>query len=163
MDGYLEFKYTDGREKKFGPGQFQHWGKILDLERVMRMLDYDNEVERTWKVEIAHYIRRRRDYEEELERKYEERRKEKEKEFAELDARAEELRARGLCKVKFNPYVVEYMKGSIPVKIRMEHLKYYPKAKLEEAIRELSGSILHEEITAMEEIINAMEEQKDHG
>ena len=113
----------------------------------MRMLDYDNEVERTWKVEIAHYIRRRRDYEEELERK-----------FAELDARAEELRTRGLCKVKFNPYVVEYMKGIIPVKIRMEHLKYYPKAKLEEAIRELSGSILHEEIIAMEEIINAMEE-----
>ena len=95
-----------------------------------------------------------------MERKYEERRKEKEKEFAELDARAEELRAKGLCKVKFNPYVVEYMKGNIPVKIRMEHLKYYPKAKLEEAIRELSGSILHEEITAMEEIINAMEEQK---
>ena len=98
-----------------------------------------------------------------MERKYEVRRREKEKELAELDARVEELRARGLCRVKYNPYIVEYKKDNITVKIRMEHLQYYPKAKLEEAIRELSGSILYEEITAMEEIINAMEEQKDHG
>ena len=73
-----------------------------------------------------------------------------------------ELRARGLCRVKYNPYIVEYKKGNIIVKIRMEHLQYYPKAKLEEA-RELSGSILYEEITTIEEIINAMEEQEDHG
>ena len=96
-----------------------------------------------------------------MERKYEERRREKE--FVELDARAKELRARGLCRVKYNPYIVEYKKCNITVKIRMEHLQYYLKAKLEEAIRELSGSILYEEITTMEEIINAMEEQEDHG
>ena len=117
VDGCLEFKYTDGREKKFGPGQFQHWGKLLDLERVMRMLDYDNEVERAWKVEIAHYIKRKRDYEEEMERKYEVRRREKEKELAELDARAEELRARGIVSTKHaSIYTTRFMK--------IRHLKH---------------------------------------
>lgn len=82
-----------------------------DLERIMVLLNYEEQKERTWKIEISNYMKMHEDYNEDLKKKNEERLKKMEEEMTEMEVRANELREKGLCKVKFNPYIVQYKRS----------------------------------------------------
>lgn len=158
VDDFLEIKYTDGRQKKFRQGTCQHWGRPYDIERIIVMLNSEDRVERIWKLELIDFVKMKRDHQAERKKNSEELLKKREEEMAAMEAKVDELRAMGLCRVKFNPYIIEYKKYGRNVKIRMDYICSYSEKQLNEVLKDLSGSPLIEELTVMEDIILAMEE-----
>lgn len=154
----LELKYTSGEENKWTPSTYLHQNDLVELERVMVLLKYENEEERKWKLEIAHFIKTKRDYEELERRENAEKMRRRDDELRAIESKANEMRAKGLCRVKFNPYTVEYRKDGKNIKIRMDYLNSYPEASLKVAIEDLAGSPLIEELCAREELMVAIEE-----
>lgn len=127
--------------------------RMYDIERVMALLNYEEIEERKWKIEIAQYLKLHRDHKEEMRKKNEIRKREMEIEMEEIERRAHELRDKGLCKVKFDPYRVEYKTLTRRhVKIRMDLLNSNPDMVLKLLVQDLKGSPLIEECIAMEEI-----------
>ncbi|KAK1403753.1 hypothetical protein POM88_003358 [Heracleum sosnowskyi] len=157
---HLEIKYTDGREKVMKQGGWQHFYKY-ELERINALLNFEEKEERTWKIDIARFLKMHADYEENLRKENEEKRCQKEKEMAEMDDRAKELRKKGLCRVKQNPYTVEYknLYGG-KSKIRMEFIHSYVESALRTAAEDLKDSPLIEEMIARDEILMAISEIK---
>ncbi|KAK1394471.1 hypothetical protein POM88_013527 [Heracleum sosnowskyi] len=157
---HLEIKYTDGREKIMKQGGWQHFYKYK-LERINALLNFEEKEERTWKIDIARFLKMHADHEEDLRRENEERRCKKEKEMAEIEERARELRKKGLCRVKQNPYTVEYKNHyGGKSKIRMEFIHSYVESALRTAAEDLKDSPFIEEMTARDDILMAISEIK---
>ncbi|KAK1373597.1 hypothetical protein POM88_029790 [Heracleum sosnowskyi] len=157
---HLEIKYTDGRERIMKQGGWQHFD-TYEQERINALLNFEEKEERLWKTEIARFMKMHSEYKENLKKLNEEKRCEKEKEMAEMEERAKELRKKGLCRVKQNPYTVEYKNhyGGIS-KIRMEFIHSYVESALRTAAEDLKDSPLIEELIARDEILLAISEIK---
>ena len=154
----LEVKYSDGRERILYPGLIEYL-HTYDLGRMLALLNYGEENQRKWKIRIAHILKEREDQEKELKRRNEELKKKKEKELEEMEIKAQELRDKGLCRVKYDPYLVEYQTLSgRNVKIRMDYLDSYPELTLRLVVDQLRDSPLLEEMEAMHEILFAISE-----
>lgn len=70
-------------------------------------------------------------------------------ELLELERKNVELRKKGQCRVKFNPYTVKIkLRDESTTKVRMGYLENYPEAVLKNVIAELNNSILMEELKA---------------
>ena len=139
----------------------QHWGKLYDLERIIAMLNIEDKVESTWKLELAAFVKMKRDHQESQKRRSGELLKKKEEELESLEAKAEELRAKGLCRVKFNPYVVEYRRRNGDyIEIRMSLVNLYPSYILNQVLEDFKDSPMIEELNAMSDILDAMAENK---
>ncbi|KAK1394321.1 hypothetical protein POM88_013377 [Heracleum sosnowskyi] len=159
-NNHLEIKYTDGREKEMKQGSWQHF-PIYELERINALLNFEEKEERMWKIEIARFMKMHSDYEENLKKLNEEKRCQKEKEMAEMEEKAKELREKGLCRVKQNPYIVEYKNHyGGKSKIRMEFIDSYVESALRTADEDLEGSPLIEELIARDEILMAISDMK---
>ncbi|KAK1356457.1 hypothetical protein POM88_049713 [Heracleum sosnowskyi] len=157
---HLEIKYTDGRERSMKQEGWQYFYKY-ELERINALLNFEEKEERTWKIDIARYLKMHADYEENMRKENEEKNKQREKEMAEMEERAKELRQKGLCRVKQNPYIVEYKNSNGgQSKIRMEFLDSYVESALKAAIDDLEGSPLIEELIAREELQEAIIDMK---
>ena len=154
----LEVKYSDGRERILYPGLIEYL-HTYDLGRIMALLNYGEENQRKWKIQDCPYPKRERRSRKELKRRNEELKKKKEKELEEMEIKAQELRDKGLCRVKYDPYLVEYqtLNGSY-VKIRMDYLDSYPELTLRLVVDQLRDSPLLEEMEAMHEILFAISE-----
>ncbi|KAK1355880.1 hypothetical protein POM88_049136 [Heracleum sosnowskyi] len=153
---HLEIKYTDGRERIMKQGSWQYFYKY-ELERINALLNFEEREERTWKIDIARYLKMHADYEENMRKENEKKKIQREKEMAEMEERAKELRQKGLCRVKQNPYIVEYKNShGGQSKIRMEFLDSYVESALKAAIDDLEGSPLIEELIAREELQEAI-------
>lgn len=123
------------------------------------MLDIEDKVEKIWKLELIDFVKMKRDYVEKVRRECMEKWKVREKELDELEAKAEELRAKGLCRVQFNPYVVKYRRrNGDNVNIKMDLVNHYPINLLKPVLEDFKNSILIEELDAMAEIIEVMDE-----
>ncbi|KAK1379255.1 hypothetical protein POM88_025999 [Heracleum sosnowskyi] len=157
---HLEIKYTDGRERIMKQGSWQYFYKY-ELERINALLNFEEKEERTWKIDIARYLKMHADYEENMRKENEEKNIQREKEMAEMEKRAKELRQKGMCRVKQNPYIVEYKNShGGQSKIRMEFLDSYVESALKAAIDDLKGSPLIEELIAREELQEAIIDMK---
>ncbi|KAK1394699.1 hypothetical protein POM88_013755 [Heracleum sosnowskyi] len=157
---HLQIKYTDGRERIMKQGGWQHFD-TYEQERINALLNFEEKEERLWKIEIARFMKMHSDYKENLKKLNEEKMSQKEKELAEMEERAKELRKKGLCRVKQNPYTVEYKNhyGGIS-KIRMEFIHSYVESALRTAAEDLKDSPLIEELIARDEILLAISEIK---
>ncbi|KAK1360051.1 hypothetical protein POM88_044525 [Heracleum sosnowskyi] len=141
-------------------GSWQYFYKY-ELERINALLNFEEKDERTWKIDIARYLKLHADYEENMRKENEKKNIQKEKEMAEMEERAKELRQKGMCRVKQNPYIVEYKNShGGQSKIRMEFLDSYVESALKAAIDDLEGSPLIEELIAREELQEAIIDMK---
>jgi hypothetical protein len=157
---HLEIKYTDGRERIMKQRGWQHFD-TYEQERINALLNFEEKEERMWKIEIARFMKMHSDYKENLQKLNEEKRHQKEKEMAEMEERAKELRRKGLCRVKQNPYIVEYKNHyGGQSKIRMEFIHSYVETALRTAAEDLKDSPLIEEMTARDDILMAISEIK---
>ena len=69
------------------------------------------------------------------------------------------MRDQGLCRVTFNPYLVEYKSATgRNIKIRMDYLNSYPEKTLKIAADDLESSPLIEEMEARMQILFLIEE-----
>ena len=104
-------------------------------------------------------MKKRKDYEEELKKHHEQKNKVRKQELEKLEIEAQRLRDQGLCRVKFNPYLIEYKSATgRNIKIRMDYLNSYPEKTLEIAADDLKDSPLIEEMEARLQILFFIEE-----
>ena len=76
-----------------------------------------------------------------------------------LEIEAQRLRDQGLCRVKFNPYLVEYKSATgRNIKIRMDYLNSYPEKTLKIVVDDLKDSPLIEEMEARMQLMFSIEE-----
>lgn len=136
-----------------------HIGANYMRERIIALLDSQDKVEMVWKQELIDFVKMKRDYDEKIRKECFEKWLKREKELDDLEAEAEKLREKGLCRVQFDPYVVKYRRrNGDNVNIRMNLLKHYPDSILEPVVEDFKNSILIEELDAMAEIVQSMAE-----
>jgi hypothetical protein len=119
----------------------------------------ENEKERLWKFKLAEFVKMKRDFQALKKKESEELLKKKIEELEGMEAKAEELRKKGMCRVQFDPYVVKYRRrNGDNVFIRMNLAKQYPANKLRPILEDFKNSPLIEELSASVEIAQAMAE-----
>ena len=126
----------------------------------MALLNYEERDERIWKIDIASYLKKKKDHEEEVRKHLEQKEKLRKQELERLVIEAQKLRDQGKCRVRFNPHIIEYKSASTGrnIKIRMDYINSYPKKTLKIALDDLKDSPLLKEMEARIQILISMEE-----
>lgn len=76
-----------------------------------------------------------------------------------MEKKAQELREKGLCKVKYDRYIVHYKRSNGRIaNIRMDYLNAYIEEMLRDVVKDLENSPLVEEMMAKMEILTAIDD-----
>ena len=126
----------------------------------MALLNYEERDERIWKIDIATYLKKKKDHEEEVRKHLEHKNELRKQELERMEIEAQKLRDQGKCRVRFNPHIIQYKSASTGrnIKIRMDYLNSYPERTLKIALNDLKDSSLLEEMEARIQILISMEE-----